>query len=98
MEVSVSAALGHIETFMHPQVVITDDQSREDAFFTRAIRAKASELGKSVIELPKDAAEKMMWIARLDSGSLAGNIVSDRTRLITSLTILQPGKQPMSIS
>ncbi|KAI4261274.1 MAG: hypothetical protein L6R42_003522 [Xanthoria sp. 1 TBL-2021] len=71
MEVSVSAALGHIETFMHPQVVITDDQSREDAFFTRAIRAKASELGKSVIELPKDATEKMMWIARLDSGSLA---------------------------
>lgn len=76
MEVSVSAALGHIETFMHPQVVITDDQSREDGFFTRAIRAKASELGKSVIELPKDATEKMMWIARLDSGSLAGKFLS----------------------
>ncbi|KAL8765636.1 MAG: hypothetical protein Q9209_007368 [Squamulea sp. 1 TL-2023] len=74
MEVSVAAALGHIQTFMHPQVVITDDQSREDAFFTKAIRAKTSELGKSVIELPKDASEKMMWIARLDSGSLAGNI------------------------
>ncbi|KAL8850026.1 MAG: hypothetical protein Q9221_005043 [Calogaya cf. arnoldii] len=71
MEVSVAAALGHVGTFMHPQVVITDDPSREDVFFTRAIRAKASELGKSVIELPKDAAEKMMWIARLDSGSLA---------------------------
>ncbi|KAL8992946.1 MAG: hypothetical protein Q9169_006716 [Polycauliona sp. 2 TL-2023] len=71
MEVSVSAALGHIETFMHPQVVITDVPSREDAFFTNAIRAKAGELGKSVIQLPKDAAEKMMWIARLDSGSLA---------------------------
>ncbi|KAL9038965.1 MAG: hypothetical protein Q9180_002815, partial [Flavoplaca navasiana] len=71
MEVSVSAALGHIETFMHPQVLITDDSSREDGFFTKAIRAKAAELGKSVIELPKDATEKMMWIARLDSGSLA---------------------------
>ncbi|KAL8672391.1 MAG: hypothetical protein Q9168_003130 [Polycauliona sp. 1 TL-2023] len=71
MEVSVSAALGHIETFMHPQVVITDHSSREDAFFTKAIRAKAGELGKSVIQLPTDAAEKMMWIARLDSLSLA---------------------------
>ncbi|KAL8885166.1 MAG: hypothetical protein Q9215_006931 [Flavoplaca cf. flavocitrina] len=71
MDVSVGAALGHIETFMHPQVLITDDSSREDGFFTKAIRAKAAELGKSVIELPKDATEKMMWIARLDSGSLA---------------------------
>ncbi|KAL8782658.1 MAG: hypothetical protein Q9213_005197 [Squamulea squamosa] len=71
MEVSVAAALGHIQTFMHPQVVIMDDHSREDAFFTKAIRAKTSELGQSVIELPKDASEKMMWIARLDSGSLA---------------------------
>ncbi|KAL8811761.1 MAG: hypothetical protein Q9223_007460 [Gallowayella weberi] len=71
MEVSVAAALGHIQTFMHPQVVITDTQSREDAFFTKAIRAKAGELGKPVVELPPDASEKMMWIARLDSGSLA---------------------------
>ncbi|KAL8696306.1 MAG: hypothetical protein Q9224_002864, partial [Gallowayella concinna] len=71
MEVSVAAALGHIQAFMHPQVVITDDQSREDAFFTKAIRTKANELGKSVVELPPDASETMMWIARLDSGSLA---------------------------
>ncbi len=72
MEVSVSAALGHIQKFMHPQVIITDDQAREDAFFTTATRTKATELGRSVIELPKDASQNMMWIARLDSGSLAG--------------------------
>ncbi|KAL8998687.1 MAG: hypothetical protein Q9188_006049 [Gyalolechia gomerana] len=71
MEVSVSAALGHIQTFMHPQAVITDDASREDGFFTKAIRAKAFEIGRSVIELPKDASESLMWITRLDSGSLA---------------------------
>lgn len=74
MEISVAAALGHIQTFMHPQVVITDDQGREDGFFTKAIRAKASELGKSIIELPPDASHNMMWIARLDSTSLAGNV------------------------
>ncbi len=81
MDVSVAAALGHIETFMHPQVLITDDSSREDGFFIKAIRAKAAELGTSVIELPKDAPEKMMWIARLDSGSLAGKIMSGRTQM-----------------
>ncbi|KAL8827002.1 MAG: hypothetical protein Q9170_007191 [Blastenia crenularia] len=71
MEVSVAAALGHIQTFMHPQVLITDDASREDGFFTKSIRSKAFELGRSVIELPLNAAENLMWIARLDSASLA---------------------------
>ncbi|KAL8936037.1 MAG: hypothetical protein Q9211_004388, partial [Gyalolechia sp. 1 TL-2023] len=71
MEASVSAALGHIQTFMRPQVLITDDAGREDGFFTKAIRAKAFEIGRSVIELPTDASESLMWISRLDSGSLA---------------------------
>lgn len=75
MEVSVSAALGHIQGFMHPQVVITDDPSREDTFFTRAIRARAFEMGRTVIELPTDASENLMWIAHLDSGSLAGRVL-----------------------
>ena len=30
------------------------------------------DIGKSIIELPLDATENMMWITRLDSGSLAG--------------------------
>lgn len=72
MEVSVTAALGHIQTFVHPQVIITDHESREDVFFIKAIRAKAAAIDKSVIELPTNAAENLMWITRLDSGSLAG--------------------------
>lgn len=72
MEVSVSAGMGHIQTFIHPQVIITDHESREDAFFTKAVRTKALGIGKSVIELPLAAAENLMWITRLDSGSLAG--------------------------
>ncbi|KAL8738161.1 MAG: hypothetical protein Q9181_001019 [Wetmoreana brouardii] len=71
MEVSVSAGLGHIQTFMHPQAVITDDPSREDAFFTKGIRGKSLELGRSLIELPTNAAENLIWIARLDSASLS---------------------------
>ena len=72
MEISVGASLGHIHSFMHPQVIITDDSSKENQFFVKAIRAKAKDIGRAVIELPTDAAENLMWITRLDSGSLQG--------------------------
>ena len=71
MEVSVTAGMEHIQTFVHPQMIIIDDPSREDAFFVDAVRSKVTDLGKAVIELPRDAAETMMWMTRLDSGSLA---------------------------
>lgn len=76
MEVSVAAALGHIQSFIDPQVIITDHASRENGFFIKAMRAKSSEIGKSLIELPPDATENLMWLARLDSGSLAGELAS----------------------
>lgn len=95
MEVSVSAGMGHIQTFIHPQVIITDHKSREDAFFTKAVQAKALGIGKSVIELPLAAAENLMWITRLDSGSLAGE---GKLRNMYTLTIAdwpnKPGIQP----
>lgn len=72
MEISVGAGMGHIQTFIRPQVILSDDPSREDAFFTKALRSKALEIGKSVIELPTNAATNLMWITRLDSDSLAG--------------------------
>lgn len=72
MEISVGASLGHIHNFMHPQVIITDDPSKENQFFVKAVRAKAKEIGRAIIELPTDAAENLMWITRLDSGSLQG--------------------------
>ena len=71
MEVSVTAGMEHIQTFVHPQVIMIDDPAREDAFFVDALRSKAADLGKGLIELPRDAAETMMWMTRLDSGSLA---------------------------
>ena len=76
MEVSVTAAFNHIRTFMHPQAIITDFSAREDGFFTRGLRNKAQELAIPVIELPPDAFEKLMWVTRLDSGSLRGNCSS----------------------
>ena len=72
MEISITASMEHIRTFVHPQVILIDNPSREDAFFVNALRSKAMDIGKSLIELPADATENLMWITRLDSGSLAG--------------------------
>ena len=72
MEVSVTASLGHIQTFIRPQVILIDTASREDWFFIKSVKAKASEMNKSVIELPPDASESLMWLSHLDSNSLKG--------------------------
>lgn len=71
MEVSVEASMEHIQTFIHPQVIIIDNPSREDAFFVTTLRTKSKDIGKPIIELPLDATENMLWLTRLDSGSLA---------------------------
>ena len=76
MEVSVTASMEHIHSFMHPQIIIIDDPNREDEFFVGALRSKAMDIGKGIIELPPDAIESMMWLTRLDSGSLAGILFS----------------------
>ena len=72
MEASVRAGLGHIDKFVMPQALIIDHEGREDTFFINSVRMKALDMGKSLIELPRDAAVNMMWITHLDSGSLAG--------------------------
>ena len=75
MEISITASMEHIHTFIHPQVILIDNPSREDAFFVNALRRKVMDIGKSLIELPADATENLMWITRLDSGSLAGGSI-----------------------
>lgn len=69
-EVSVSGALGHIETFMNPKVIITDDSAIEDFFFTKGVRIKAKELDRPVIEVPAGKYEDFLWMTRLDCSSL----------------------------
>ncbi|KAI9725253.1 MAG: hypothetical protein M1828_003434 [Chrysothrix sp. TS-e1954] len=68
MEISVAGALGHVEAFMHPQAVITDDFEDEDVFFGRAIQRKAKALGQTHIKVPDP--EALAWIARLEAASL----------------------------
>ncbi|KAH9874315.1 hypothetical protein IAQ61_003504 [Plenodomus lingam] len=66
----VTGAMGHINTFLHPQAVITDDSQSEDAFFVRGMRSKTSLLKMPLIEVPKDRLADLMWLTRLDARSL----------------------------
>ena len=72
MEVSCSAGLGHINNFMHPHAVIIDNHLKEDSFFIKGYRERASSLDISLIELPKNAEDTLRWISRLDSTALGG--------------------------
>lgn len=70
MEVSVRASLYHITSVMRPKVVLVEGPGREDSFFSKGIKDKASELGVPLIELPTKAAEQLDWISKLDASSL----------------------------
>jgi hypothetical protein len=72
MEVSSGAALGHINNYMHPQAVIVDGSGTVEEYFLRGVRDRSIELGKTLIELPYNAEQSLIWLTRLDSWSLNG--------------------------
>ncbi|KAK7527222.1 uncharacterized protein IWZ02DRAFT_445697 [Phyllosticta citriasiana] len=69
-EAAVKAAMGHIHNFMHPQVVITDDPKREDLSFVKGMAQKTREHNIPIIEIPRNGADTLEWLTRLDTGSL----------------------------
>ncbi|KAL1597747.1 hypothetical protein SLS60_008234 [Paraconiothyrium brasiliense] len=69
-EQSVMAAMTHINSFLHPQAAIIHDAMSEDGFLVRGIRAKTEALHMPLIEIPRDRLDSMMWMTRLDAGSL----------------------------
>lgn len=71
MELSTRAALGHIHKSMRLQAVLKDTPTREDEFFTKAIKDKTKELGITTIELPANAIDRLQWMMKLDSASLS---------------------------
>ena len=72
MHSAVEEALSHITIFMHPHIYISEDPTLEEAPFAIEYRAKAVKEKKTLIELPQDASERLMWMTRLDTGSLSG--------------------------
>lgn len=57
---------------MHPQAIIVDGSSTEEEYFLRAMRKKADDEGMPLVELPEFAPNKLAWVTKLDSASLAG--------------------------
>lgn len=74
MEVSCSAAYNHINTYVHPQATILDGSGLEEAYFLSGLKKRASTLGNTLIDLPENAEQSLMWITLLDSASLAGQL------------------------
>ncbi|RDL30461.1 Uncharacterized protein BP5553_10339 [Venustampulla echinocandica] len=71
MEVSSSAAFNHINNFVKPNAALVDGSGGEEPFFLKGIKARALALQKTVIELPENAEQNLMWITLLDSSSLS---------------------------
>ncbi|KAL3419785.1 hypothetical protein PVAG01_08283 [Phlyctema vagabunda] len=71
MAVSTSAALSHINNFMHPQVILVDGSGEEEAYFLKGIRERAGLTGTPIIDLPDNTEQSLLWITDLDSASLS---------------------------
>ena len=76
MEVSSSAALSHIDNYMHPQAIIVDGSKTEEEFHIRGIRQKAASLHKTVVELPENSEQTLQWVTKLDAASLSGELIT----------------------
>jgi len=74
MEVSTSAGFNHINNFVHPQATLIDGSGEEELFFLKGLRNRASSLGRTVIELPDNAEQYLMWVTLLDSAALSGMV------------------------
>ncbi|KAM3078371.1 hypothetical protein ACMFMG_006256 [Clarireedia jacksonii] len=71
MEVSCSAGLKHINDFVHPQAVIIDGSDDEEDFLISGFRSRTNKLQRTLIELPADVEQNLMWITQLDSAALS---------------------------
>ena len=72
MEVSCGAAFTHINSFIQPQATFIDVSGEEDLYLVTGLKNQANSLGRTVIEMPEDAEQKLMWTTLLDSLSLNG--------------------------
>jgi hypothetical protein len=72
MEVSCSAGFNHINTFVHPQATFIDASGAEEQFLAKGLKDRANSLGRTVIDLPENSEQNMMWTTLLDSSSLSG--------------------------
>lgn len=72
MQVSASSGFHHINTYIHPQATFIDNSGEEEPFMFSGLKMRAMSLGRTVIELPANSEENLMWLTMLDSASLSG--------------------------
>ncbi|POS81412.1 hypothetical protein DHEL01_v200199 [Diaporthe helianthi] len=70
---SIERALYHINNYMHPQAIVVDSSGAEEPLLLQSIQNQANrmEIGQAVVELPGYAVDRLSWISKLDSQSLA---------------------------
>lgn len=107
MQVSASAGFNHINTYVHPQATFIDNSGEEEPFMFSGFKTRAVSLGRTIIELPVNSEENLMWLTLLDSASLSGkhshliffghtNINKPGIKLVSTLlfTLSQPLRAP----
>ena len=62
--------LDHIHMYMHPQAVIIDASSDEEAFLGRGAQQHVKATGSTLIELPRNSGKTLEWMTKLDSAAL----------------------------
>lgn len=92
MEKSVRDGLWKLNKAIKPQVVITNNDERDESFLRNGIAQDAPALGVAQIELPH-AASSLGWISDLDTDSLKGSVLHDliHSSACISNTPVQPG-------
>jgi hypothetical protein len=60
---------------MHPQAMFIDTHT-EERFLLEGIRTQASALKIPLLELPAESGNRLAWMTKLDSSSLAGEYFS----------------------
>jgi hypothetical protein len=66
------AIIVYLETYIHPQAVIVDGTETEETTFLEALHVYFEKSEQSIIELPHNGAQRLGWLAKLDSASLSG--------------------------
>ncbi|KAI0171817.1 hypothetical protein GGR52DRAFT_442006 [Hypoxylon sp. FL1284] len=70
METAVFRAMHHTFIYMHPQAILVDGSNDEDSFLIRGVQQHSRAKKSTLIELPRRAAKKLMWLTKLDSQAL----------------------------
>jgi hypothetical protein len=74
MEVSCSAAFNHINGYIAPRATFLDVSGEEDLYLLSGVKDRAKSLGRTIIELPENSEQSLMWTTLLDSASLSGRL------------------------